>query len=82
MDLGRFVNLIEALHGTGMQANVSIHLSVTDPVTPEPVGFFPSPSKQLASPVPGENLNFTPPFWSPVRLLHIQRADRKNQKAF
>ena len=31
-----------------------VHLSVADPMKPDPVDFFPSPSENLASPVPGK----------------------------
>ena len=37
-----------------LHLNILKHPSVTDPVKPDPVDFFPSPSQNLASPVPGK----------------------------
>lgn len=51
------------------------HPPITDSVTPDPVGFFPSLSKNLASPVPGENLILPGQFVaSPVWLKHTQHV--------
>ncbi len=36
-----------------------LHPSVTDPVEPDPVDYFPLPSENLASPVPSEYFDFT-----------------------
>ena len=44
----------------GLADQVS-HPSVTEPVKPDPVDFFPSPSENLISPVSGEISNFTRP---------------------
>ena len=42
---------------TLLHLNILKHPSVTDPVKPEPVDFFPSPSQNLALPVPSEIFN-------------------------
>ena len=67
--------------------------SVTDPVKPDPVDFFPSPSENLASQAPGEIFYFTRPvcgfpsatFTYPAYITcarlkkEKQRPDRKGQ---
>ena len=73
-----------------------LHPPVTDPVKPDPVDFLSSSSENLASPVPGEILNFTrrpvcgfPGATStyPACIICIclkkakQRLDRKGQPA-
>ena len=45
----------------GLADQVS-HTSVTEPVKPDPVDFFPSPSENLISPVSGEISNFARQF--------------------
>ena len=42
-----------------LHLNILKHPSVTDPVKPDPVDFFPSPSQNLASPVPDKIFNFS-----------------------
>ncbi len=39
------------------------HPSVTDPVEPDPVDFFPLPSENLVSPVPSEYFESYPPIF-------------------
>ena len=43
------------------QADKVSHLSVTEPVKPDPVDFFPSPGENLTSLVSGDISNFTRP---------------------
>ena len=73
--------------------NHVLHPSVTDPVKPDPGDFFPSPSKNLAYPVPGEIFSFTRPvcgfsgatFTYPANIVCVclkrakQRPDREGQ---
>ena len=49
-------------HWVGLFLAGFLHPSVTDPLEPDPVDYFPLPSGNLVSPVPSEYFDFTRPF--------------------
>ena len=52
-----------------LRAFLHTHPLVTDPVGPDPVGYFHLPSEKLVSPVPSEYFDFTLLFlYSPVTV--------------